>query len=189
MAKEPELNGKNEYFEYVESRIEDLEKLILKKDDELKSLIIKTVNNKTTQTENVPRQDKVLIKGKGNFEQVFKDIKDEEERFLKNEGTAPEYKPEDLNEQLTNIEKREKMVQEMLDSLGTALIILKQRHEEVNRKEETLNREYKKLQEIEELYQSAGGIDSLGSSFNDLSSGEGNSRDIKKTSKRKNSKE
>ncbi|MBK5245577.1 MAG: hypothetical protein JJE18_11325 [Eubacteriaceae bacterium] len=188
MVKEPELSGKNEYFEYVESRIENLEKLILKKDEELKSLIIKTVNNGTTQTESVSRQDKVLIKGKGKFEQVFRDIKDEEQRILKNEGTPPAYKSEDLNEQLTNIEKREKMVQEMLDSLGAALIILKQRHEEVNRKEETLHREYKKLQEIEELYQSAGGIDSLGSSFNHLSSGEGNSRD-KKTSKRKNSKE
>jgi len=189
MAKEPELSGKNEYFEYVESRIEDLEKLILKKDEELKSLIIKTVNNGTIQTESVLRQDKVLIKGKGNFERVFQDIKNEEERILKNEETPPEYKPEDLNEQLTNIEKREKMVQEMLDSLGTALIILKQRHEEVNRKEETLNREYKKLQEIEELYQSAGGIDSLGSSLNHLSAGDANSRVNKKTSKRKNSKE
>lgn len=189
MAKEPELSSKNEYFEYVESRIEDLEKLILKKDEELKSLIIKTVNNGAPRFESFPRQDKVLIKGKGNFERVFQDIRDEEERIRKNEGTLPEYRAEDLNEQLTNIEKREKMVQEMLDSLGTALIILKKRHEEVNRKEETLNREYKKLQEIEELYQSTEGIDSLGSTFNHLSSGEENFRNNKKTSKRKNSKE
>ncbi|HEY5556629.1 hypothetical protein [Acetobacterium sp.] len=189
MVKEPELSGKNEYFEYVESRIEDLEKLILKKDDELKSLILKTVGKETPQSGGRPRRDKVLIKGKGNFERVFQDIKEEEERLLKNEGTTPEYKAEDLNEQLTNIEKREKMVQEMLDSLGTALNILKQRHEEVNRKEETLNREYKKLQEIEAFYQSSGGIDKLGATFNNLSLDKGSSRDNKKTSKRKNSKE
>jgi len=189
MAKEPELSGKNEYFEYVESRIEDLEKLILKKDEELKSLIINTVNNGKPHSDKVPRQDKILIKGKGNFERVFQDIKDEEERIRRNEGAPPQYKAQDLNEQLTNIEKREKMVQEMLDSLGTALIVLKQRHEEVNRKEETLNREYKKLQEIEEVYRSAEGIDNLGTSLNHLTLGEGNSRENKKTSKRKNSKE
>ncbi|MGV8906543.1 MAG: hypothetical protein ACOH15_08085 [Acetobacterium sp.] len=189
MAKEPELSGKNEYFEYVESRIEDLEKLILKKDEELKSLIINTVNNGKPQSEKASCKDKVLIKGKGNFERVFQDIKDEEERILKSEGAPPQYKAQDLNEQLTNIEKREKMVQEMLDSLGMALIVLKQRHEEVNRKEETLNREYKKLQEIEKVYQSAGGIDNLGTSLNHLTSGEGISRDNNKNSKRKNSKE
>lgn len=42
MANEQELNGKNEYFEYVESRIENLESWF-KKDEELKSLILKTV--------------------------------------------------------------------------------------------------------------------------------------------------
>ncbi|KNZ43073.1 hypothetical protein [Acetobacterium bakii] len=189
MGKESELSGKNEYFEYVESRIEDLEKLILKKDDELKSLILKTVNNGASRNDDESRQNKVLIQGKGNFETVFKDIKEEEARFLKKEGEVPEYKAEELNEQLTNIEKREKMVQEMLDSLGTALLILKQRHEEVNRKEETLNREYKKLQEIEELYRNTGEIDNLESSFGNFSLGEGSSKDKRKTSQRKNSKE
>lgn len=189
MAKERELSGKNEYFDYVESRIGDLEKLILKKDEELKSLILKTASDGTSRTGSDSRQDKVLIKGKGNFERVFQDIKVEEARFLKKEGALPEYKAEELNEQLTNIEKREKMVQEMLDSLGTALLILKQRHEEVNRKEETLNREYKKLQEIEELYYGAEGIDNLGSSYSHFSLGEGSSKDNKKTSARKDSKE
>lgn len=189
MAKERELSGKNEYFEYVESRIENLEKLILKKDEELKSLILHTARNGNPQSGNDLRQDKVLISGKGNFERVFQDIKNEEARFLKKEGESPEYKTEELNEQLTNIENREKMVQEMLDSLGTALKILKTRHEEVNRKEETLNREYKKLQEIEEFYQRAGGIDNLGASFNNLSLGESSSRKNKKTSMKKSSKE
>jgi hypothetical protein len=61
------------------------------------------------------------------------------------------------------------MVQDMLDSLGTALAILKKRHEEVNRKEESLNREYEKLQEIEMLYRSSKGLDSLTASFGQFS--------------------
>lgn len=175
MANEQELNGKNEYFKYVESRIENLEKLILKKDEELKSLILKTVKNDGTRADRDQSGDAVSIGGKGDFERVFQDIKDEEKRLLKNEGDPPKYKAEELNDQLSNIEKREKMVQDMLDSLETALLILKQRHEEVNRKEETLNREYKKLQKIEEMYINSEGVDPLGQ----FSLGEGRSKDKK----------
>ena len=189
MANEQELNGKNEYFEYVESRIENLEKLILKKDEELKSLILRTVQggpaqpDKNLQQENSPRSDP------GNFERVFEDLKEEETRFLKNEGEIPNYQAEELNKQLANIEKREKMVQDMLDSLGTALAILKKRHEEVNRKEETLNREYQKLQEIEALYRSTEGLDALTSTFGQISIDGGSSRENSRISPENDSKE
>ncbi|MEO1815663.1 MAG: hypothetical protein ABGU93_08770 [Acetobacterium sp.] len=188
MTNEQELNEKNEYFEYVESRIENLEKLILKKDEELKSLILRTVQNSTSQpdknqSEKSPRPDQ------GNFERVFEDLKEEETRFLKNEGESPNYNTEELNSQLVNIEKREKMVQDMLDSLGTALAILKKRHEEVNRKEETLNREYQKLQEIEALYRSAEGLDALTSTFGQISSDGESLRESNRTSLNNDSKE
>ncbi|MBC3796732.1 hypothetical protein [Acetobacterium tundrae] len=189
MANKQELKGKNEYFEYVESRIENLEKLILQKDDELKSLILKTAQNGAGQWKSNPSEETVTIKEKGNFDRVFQDIKEEEARFLKNEGELPQYKAEELNEQLCNIEKREKIVQEMLDSLGSALSILKQRHEEVNRKEETLNSEYQKLLKIEELYRNTQGTDSLGSSFGQFPIGKGSSKDEKRTPIKKDSKE
>jgi len=189
MANEQELNGKNEYFEYVESRIENLEKLILQKDDELKALILKTSQSKPAQKGNDPSEDLVNIKRDGSFDRVFQDIKDEEARFLKNEGGTPKYETEELNNQLVNIEKREKMVQEMLDSLGTALTILKQRHEEVNRKEETLNSEYQKLLKIEELYRKSEGIDSLGSAFGQFPIGKGSSNSQKRTPVKKDSEE
>ena len=57
MANEQELNEKNEYFEYVESRIENLEKLILQKDDELKSLILKTSQREPVQLEKDRNED------------------------------------------------------------------------------------------------------------------------------------
>lgn len=189
MGKEQELNEKNEYFQYVESRIENLEKLILQKDEELKSLILKTVQGGEAQSENKRNGDKVVLEEKENFESVFEDLKEEEVRFLKKQGEPPSYKAEELNDQLTNIEKREKMVQEMLDSLGTALSILKQRHEEVNCKEETLNREYQKLQEIEDLYRSSEGLDSLSSTFGQFSIGEGSSKVKKRTPVNNDSKE
>jgi len=120
---------------------------------------------------------------------VFEDLKEEESRFLKSEGEIPNYKAEELNSQLANIEKREKMVQDMLDSLGTALAILKKRHEEVNRKEETLNREYQKLQEIEALYRSTEGLDGLTSTFGQDSIDGGSSRENSRTFFKKDSKE
>lgn len=104
-------------------------------------------------------------------------MKEEESRFLKSEGEIPNYKADELNIQLANIEKREKMVQDMLDSLGTALAILKKRHEEVNRKEETLNREYQKLQEIEALYRNTEGLDALTSTFGKVTIDKGSSRE------------
>ena len=189
MANEQDLNEKNEYFEYVESRIENLEKLILKKDEELKSLILKTVQGGAVQTGRSSSEEKTLLNEQGGFERVFEDIKEEESRFLEGEGKISNYKAEDLNNQLANIEKREKMVQDMLDSLGTALAILKKRHEEVNRKEETLNREYQKLQEIEALYQSAEGLDSLNTSFGQFSISEGSSRGNERTHLKNDSKE
>lgn len=182
MANEQEVNGKNEYFEYIESRILNLEKLILKKDEELKSLIINATASGNIQ--NNGDRDKFSLTSKGKFDQVFQDIKEEEVRFLKKEGPNAKYKTEELNQQLSNIEHREKMVQQMLDSLEVALSILKKRHEEVNRKEETLNQEYKKLIEIEALYQDVGKTDSLGSSLNKFSVNEG-----KKNLSFKNSKE
>jgi len=188
MTNEQELNKKNEYFEYVESRIENLEKLILKKDEELKSLILRTVQNSTSQPEK-SLTEKSLRPDQGNFERVFEDLKDEETRFLRNEGEIPNYKAEELSSQLANIEKREKMVQDMLDSLGTALAILKKRHEEVNRKEETLNREYQKLQEIEALYRSTEGLDALTSTFGQISIDGGSSRENSRISPENDSKE
>lgn len=176
MTNEQELNEKNEYFEYVESRIGNLEKLILKKDEELKSLILKTVGGGETQSAKSLDMVQDRLKNNGKVERVFEDLKEEETRFLKSEGEASNYKAEELNNQLANIEKREKMVQDMLDSLGTALAILKKRHEEVNRKEATLNREYQKLQEIEALYQSSEGLDSLSASFGQISIGKENSQ-------------
>jgi chromosome segregation ATPase len=152
MSNGQESGNKNEYFEYVENRIDKLEKLILQKDEELKSLIVKATQNEGNDTGLHRKEDEVLVKRHDNFERAFKDIKQEEERFMENTEKRTSYEAEDLNRQLSNIEQREKMVQEMLDSLGTALKILKQRHEEVNRKEETLNREYQKLQEIEAMY-------------------------------------
>ncbi|MGL4606147.1 MAG: hypothetical protein ACRCU3_01660 [Eubacteriaceae bacterium] len=170
MANERELNEKNDYFEYVESRIENLEKLILKKDEELKSLIINATSQNEKKGHSDVGREKLTITSKGSFDKVFEDIKEEEVRFLKKEGKNPEnYKTEELNKQLLNIEKREKMVEQMLDSLGNALVLLKKRHEEVNRKEETLNEEYKKLLEIETLYQTAGEIELLGSTFSHFS--------------------
>jgi hypothetical protein len=189
MVKEQELSNKNEYFEYVESRIENLEKLILKKDEELKSLILQTTTLDASNSEKENPQKKVLIKGKGNFDQVFNDIKEKEECFLKKDGSQPAYKKEELNDQLVTIENREKKVQEMLDSLGTALLILKQRHEEVNRKEETLNREYLKLKEIEAMYYASSGIDNLSSTFGQIAKNNENTTENKKTLIRKNSKE
>jgi DNA repair exonuclease SbcCD ATPase subunit len=189
MANEQELNEKNEYFEYVESRIENLEKLILQKDDELKSLILKTSQREPVQLEKDRNEDQPEKKSEESFERVFQDIKEEEARFLKNKGDTPQYETAELNSQLHNIEKREKMVQEMLDSLGTALSILKKRHEEVNRKEETLNSEYRKLLEIEALYKKSEGLDSLNSAFGQLP-GRRESADRKmKTSEIKDSKE
>lgn len=189
MANEQELNGKNEYFEYVESRIENLEKLILKKDEELKSLILKTVQNSAAQPEQNRLDETAQRPDSGNFERVFEDLKKEETRFLKSEGKIPNYRAEELNSQLANIEKREKMVQDMLDSLGTALAILKKRHEEVNRKEETLNREYQKLQEIEALYRSAEGLDALTETFSQVSVAGGSSRENNRTFPENDSKE
>ncbi|MBC3899941.1 hypothetical protein [Acetobacterium malicum] len=189
MANEQELNEKNEYFEYVESRIENLEKLILKKDEELKSLILRTVQGGPAQPDKNLQQEKSPRSDPGNFERVFEDLKEEETRFLKNEGEIPNYQAEELNNQLANIEKREKMVQDMLDSLGTALAILKKRHEEVNRKEETLNREYQKLQEIEALYRSAEGLDGLNSTFGQVSIDGGSSRENRRTAPENDSKE
>ncbi|OXS24490.1 MAG: hypothetical protein BI182_07690 [Acetobacterium sp. MES1] len=177
MANEQELNEKNEYFEYVESRIENLEKLILKKDEELKSLILKTVQNGPAQPEKSAAGATALRPEANHFERVFDDLKEEESRFLKSEGEIPNYKADELNIQLANIEKREKMVQDMLDSLGTALAILKKRHEEVNRKEETLNREYQKLQEIEALYRNTEGLDALTSTFGKVTIDKGSSRE------------
>ena len=81
------------------------------------------------------------------------------------------------------------MVQDMLDSLGTALAILKKRHEEVNRKEETLNREYQKLQEIEALYRSAEGLDALTETFSQVSVARGSSRENNRTFPENDSKE
>ena len=188
MTNEQELNKKNEYFEYVESRIENLEKLILKKDEELKSLILRTVQNSTSKPAE-SLTEKSLRPDQGNFERVFEDLKDEETRFLRNEGEIPNYKAEELSSQLANIEKREKMVQDMLDSLGTALAILKKRHEEVNRKEETLNREYQKLQEIEALYRSTEGLDALTSTFGQISIDGGSSRENSRISPENDSKE
>ncbi|AFA47059.1 hypothetical protein [Acetobacterium woodii] len=177
MTNEQELNEKNEYFEYVESRIGNLEKLILKKDEELKSLILKTVGGSETQSAKSLDIVQDRLKNSGKVERVFEDLKEEETRFLKSEGEeVPSYKAEELNNQLANIEKREKMVQDMLDSLGTALAILKKRHEEVNRKEATLNREYQKLQEIEALYQSSESLDSLSTSFGQISMGKEDSQ-------------
>lgn len=152
MSNNQETGSKNEYFEYVENRIANLEKLILQKDEELKSLIVKATQKESVSSGLHQKEDEVLVKQQENFDHVFKDIKKEEERFFK-KSEKKTYQAEDLNRQLTNIEQREKMVQEMLDSLGTALKVLKQRHEEVNRKEETLNREYQKLLEIEAMYQ------------------------------------
>jgi hypothetical protein len=174
MANEQELNKKSEYFEYVESRIENLEKLILKKDEELKSLILKTMESGVGQSNSNEESETneeapVLLDEKINLERVFEDINEEEAQFLKDEESGQMYKADELNKQLDNIEKREKMVQDMLDSLGTALAILKKRHEEVNRKEESLNREYEKLQEIEMLYRSSKGLDSLTASFGQFS--------------------
>lgn len=189
MANEQELNEKNEYFEYVESRIENLEKLILKKDEELKSLILRTVQNGPTQPEKSLPGDKSPIHDQGNIDRVFKDLKKEETRFLGSEGEMPHYKAEELNNQLINIEKREKMVQDMLDSLGTALAILKKRHEEVNRKEATLNREYQKLQEIEALYRDSEGLDALTSTFGQISIDGGSSQENRRTSLKNDNKE
>lgn len=189
MANEQELNEKNEYFEYVESRIENLEKLILKKDEELKSLIIKTIQNGPLQPVQNLNEDKSQRDDPVNFERVFEDLKEEETRFLKNEGERPNYKAEELNNQLANIEKREKMVQDMLDSLGTALAILKKRHEEVNQKEATLNREYQKLQEIEALYRNTEGLDGLTSTFGQISIDGGSSRENSRTPLKNDSKE
>lgn len=101
----------------------------------------------------------------------------------------PHYKAEELNNQLINIEKREKMVQDMLDSLGTALAILKKRHEEVNRKEATLNREYQKLQEIEALYRDSEGLDALTSTFGQISIDGGSSQENRRTSLKNDNKE
>lgn len=189
MTNEQELNKKNEYFEYVESRIENLEKLILKKDEELKSLILRTVQGGSSQPDKNQLREKSQLRDSGNFERMFEDLKEEETRFLKNEGEIPNYKAEELNNQLANIEKREKMVQDMLDSLGTALAILKKRHEEVNRKEATLNREYQKLQEIEALYRSTEGLDALTSTFGQISIDGGSSCENDRTSLKKDSKE
>lgn len=141
----------SEYFNYVEKRIDKLEALILRKDDELKNLILKaTVKRSDDLHQN---EDELLVKRDGEFDQVFKDIKNIDERFLKADEPRMTIETADLNRQLLNIEQREKLVQGMLNSLETALTILKQRHEEVNRKEETLNREYQRLQEMEALYQ------------------------------------
>ncbi|WKY47537.1 hypothetical protein Q5O24_14480 [Eubacteriaceae bacterium ES3] len=159
MPNDQESGNKNEYFEYVENRIDKLEKLILQKDEELKSLIVKATQNEGSDSSQHRKEDEVLVKRQDNFERVFKDIRQEEERFLEQTEKRSSYEAEDLNRQLSNIEQREKMVQEMLDSLGTALKILKQRHEEVNRKEETLNREYQKLQEIEAMYWNTEALD------------------------------
>ncbi|MBI4855295.1 MAG: hypothetical protein HY818_00905 [Acetobacterium woodii] len=189
MANEQELNEKNEYFEYVESRIENLEKLILKKDDELKSLILKAVQGGAVLTGKSLNEDQAPLNEQGNFERVFEDLKEEETRFLESEGAISTYQAEELNNQLANIEKREKMVQDMLDSLGTALAILKKRHEEVNRKEETLNREYQKLQEIEALYRNSEGLDSLNASFGKFSISEGSSEENSRTHLKNDSKE
>lgn len=189
MANEQGLSEKNEYFEYVESRIENLEKLILKKDEELKSLILRTVQSGASQPDKKLDGENSRRPESGNFERVFEDLKEEETRFLKSEGELPNYKAEELNKQLVNIEKREKMVQDMLDSLGTALAILKKRHEEVNRKEETLNREYQKLQEIEALYRSTEGLDALTSTFGQISTEGGSSRENGGTSSQNDSKE
>lgn len=147
MANNQEMG--NEYFNYVEKRIDKLEELILKKDEELKALILKATGNNGLHR----NEDDVLVKKQEEFDQVFKDIKKEEEIFLEEVDKKTAYKTEDLNRQLSNIEQREKLVKGMLNSLETALSILKQRHEEVNRKEETLDLEYQRLQEMEELYQ------------------------------------
>ncbi len=176
MTNEQELNEKNEYFEYVESRIGNLEKLILKKDEELKSLILKTVGEGEKQSTKSLAIVQDSLETKRKVEPVFEDLKAEEISFLKSEEEVPNDKAEELNNQLANIEKREKMVQDMLDSLGTALAILKKRHEEVNRKEATLNREYQKLQEIEALYQSSEGLGSLSASFGQISIDKDNSQ-------------
>jgi len=189
MANEQALNEKNEYFEYVESRIEDLEKLILKKDEELKTLILRTVKSGASQPEQNHNREQSGRPDPEKFERVFEDLKEEETRFLKSEGQMPNYQAEELNKQLANIERREKMVQDMLDSLGTALAILKKRHDEVNRKEETLNREYQKLQEIEALYRSADGLDALTSTLGQISIDGGNSQDIGRAALKNDSKE
>ncbi len=151
MSNNQETVKENEYFSYVEKRIDKLEALILRKDDELKDLIFKTRGPGLDGLHQ--GEDEVLVKEKGRFDQVFKDIKEEEEQFLKVDQPRRHFETADLNRQLLNIEQREKLVQGMLNSLETALNILKQRHEEVNRKEESLNREYQRLQEMEALYQ------------------------------------
>ena len=189
MANEQELTKKNEYFEYVESRIENLEKLILKKDEELKSLILRTVQSGSSQPAQSLPTAKSPIYDRGSIDHVFEDLKEEESRFLSSEGEMPNYKAAELNNQLINIEKREKMVQDMLDSLGTALAILKKRHEEVNRKEATLNREYQKLQEIEALYRDSEGLDGLTSTFGQISIDGGSSRESRRTSLKNDSEE
>ena len=103
----------------MENRIDKLEKLILQKDEELKSLIVKATQNEGNDTGLHRKEDEVLVKRHDNFERAFKDIKQEEERFMENTEKRTSYEAEDLNRQLTNIEQREKMVQEMLDSLET----------------------------------------------------------------------
>ncbi len=151
MSNNQEMAKENEYFSYVEKRIDKLEELILRKDEELKELILKASKKRNDGLHQ--NEDEVLVKRDEEFDQVFKEIKSEEERLLKTDNKRITFETEDLNRQLLNIEQREKLVQGMLNSLETALNILKQRHDEVNRKEESLNREYQRLQEMEALYQ------------------------------------
>ncbi|MEF9918751.1 MAG: hypothetical protein RR310_03640 [Eubacterium sp.] len=150
--------NKEESSNRVESRIELLKQEILAKDEKLKSLV---EDSKTKDAQIAALQNDVSKENtSGNtFAPAFQGA-EEDQDF----SEISEERPEAFKKQIEIIQKREQKVKEMLGLLEDAFKVLKQRNTALNQKEETLNREYLKLLEIESMYKGTDQLaDSLGS--------------------------
>lgn len=158
MDKNSQGNGQS--LDRVESRIELLEKQLMEKDEELKKLL----NASKDKDEKIAKlKDGTSESNNDTFVPVFKPSTDNVEAEDAEDEVDNTDLPEGMKQQIKVIAQRERRVKEMLGVLEEAFDILKERNLALNKKEETLNREYLKLLEIESMYKGTDKLaDSLG---------------------------